>query len=332
MSRSEAVGERADRSLWRDGNFLTLWSGQALAQLGSQVAELAIPVLAVLLLGERGTGKTHLAEALHRLSGRSGAFVHANAAAITETLAEDVLFGHDAGAFAGATTDKPGWAEQAADGTLFLDEIGDLPASVQPKLLVLLDRGTYQRVGSAHTRRFTGRVVAATNRPIDRLGLRRDLYDRLSSVVLRVPPLREHAHDVPALAEALRRRELDRLQLPGGPSFSEAALVHLAARTYPESNVRGLASDVQHALVLALTEGARRVEPRHLPPVDGVQAPSEGGAAVVVRDHGEAMVDYERQLLEAALDAHDGNQTAARQALGLSHGAWYRAKRRAGLP
>jgi len=312
-----------------DGVEGVVGTGPQMEELLSRLVAFAPFPYPVLLLGERGTGKTHLAEALHRLSGRTGAFVHANAAAITETLAEDVLFGHDKGAFAGAETDKPGWAEQAADGTLFLDEIGDLPASVQPKLLVLLDRGTYQRVGSATTRRFTGRIVAATNRPVDRLGLRRDLYDRLSAVVLRVPPLRAHAHDVPALAEALRQRELDRLGLPGGPGFTEAALAHLAARPYTERNVRGLASDVQHALVLALTEGARRLEPRHLPAVEEVAV--DGPGPVVVRDHATAMSDYERQLLEAALEAHGGNQTAARKALGLSHGAWYRAKKRVGL-
>ena len=308
-------------------------TGPAMEALLDRLTAFAPFPYPVLLVGERGTGKTHLAEALHRRSGRTGALVHANAAAIPETLAEDVLFGHERGAFAGADRAKPGWAEQAAEGTLFLDEVGDLPAAVQPKLLVLLDRGHFQRLGGIAPRTFTGRVVAATNRPLDGLTLRPDLLDRLSAVVLRVPPLREHAHDIPALAESLRARELARLALPGGPRFAPETLEELASRRYPDRNVRGLASDVQHALVLTLTEGASTITPAHLPPRGGVFVADEpADTAVPVRDHSQALRDYERRLLEAALAQHDGHQTRARKALGLSHGAWYRAKRRVGLP
>jgi len=323
---SEAIALGADPAVPAvDG---AVGTGPAMEELLAKLQAFAPFPYSVLLLGERGTGKTHLAEALHRMSGRPGAFVHANASAITETLAEDVIFGHDKGAFAGADRGKKGWVEQAEGGTLFLDEIGDLPASVQPKLLVLLDRGTFQRVGGDETLTFTGRIVAATNRRIDETGLRRDLYDRLSTVTLQVPPLREHPQDIPDLAQSLWARELDRLGLAKGPPISNDALEILAGRRYPNRNIRGLANDLQHALVQAIHEGAQRIERHHLP--QPVAAPPLA-PSVSARDHATAMHDFERQLLESVLAAHGGNQTDARKALGLSHGAWYRAKRRVGL-
>ncbi len=148
-------------------------------------------------------------------------------------------------------------------------------------------------------------------------------------MTLRVPPLRDHAHDIPALAASLWARELERLGLPKGPPLSNDALETLGGRRYPNRNVRGLANDLQHALVRALHEGAQRIERHHLPQPVAVAADAP---TVSVRDHAAALQLHERQLLEAALAAHDGHQTGARKAIGLSHGAWYRAKRRVGLP
>jgi len=306
-------------------------TGPAMASLFDRLEAFAPFPYAVLLLGERGTGKTHLAEALHRLSGRDGAFVHVNAATLAEGTAESTLFGHEAGAFTGAGEVHLGWVEQASGGTLFLDEVGDLPDAVQAKLLVLLDRGTFRRVGGETERRFEGRIVAATNRPIDQGSMRRDLYDRLAQVVFRVPSLDKHPQDIPALAQALRTRELARLGLPGGPGWSEAALWQLGRRQYPGRNVRGLEADVRQALVAALHRGARQIEVADLPEAGVVGPPGTPTPSVPVAHHGQAMRDYERALLEAALAAHDGHQTKAREALGLSHGAWYRAKARVGL-
>jgi DNA-binding NtrC family response regulator len=186
-----------------EGDPLLLGVSDALAEVVLRMKRYAKTELPILVTGETGTGKELVAARVHALSGRRGALVPVNAAAIAETLAEATFFGHTKGAFSGAVRDQPGVFEQAAFGTLFLDEIGELSPILQAKLLRVLEGGDFSPVGSAERRVSTARVVAATNRDlkerVDAGAFRADLYARLCGAEITLPPLRERSIDVPWL-------------------------------------------------------------------------------------------------------------------------------------
>ncbi|MEQ1571037.1 MAG: sigma 54-interacting transcriptional regulator [Myxococcota bacterium] len=300
----------------------------AMRELAEQVRTFAALGYRILLLGERGTGKSLIARAVHQLSGTPGALVHADCPNLVSTLAESLLFGHERGAFANATHQHVGWVGRANGGTLFLDEIGDLPAEIQPKLLSLLEEGTFEPVGATRRQPFTGRVVAATNRDLEAADspFRRDLFDRLAQVVIRVPALRDRPGDVPLLARRLFDAEVERIRKlgPTPPSTLSPEALAVLAQAPLDGNVRALQSMVIRGIGRALVEPCDEVLPRHLDTRPPSGPATEAG-------YWEAVHGFERRVLEQALAAHDGNQTAARKSLGLSNGAWDRAKRRTGL-
>lgn len=202
----------------------------------------------VLILGENGTGKELVAEALHACSERSnGPLVAVNCAAIPEQLLESELFGHEKGSFTGAHEKRVGKFEQAAGGTLFLDEIGDMPILMQTKLLRVLQHGSYQRVGGKQVIQTDVRIISATNRnlraEIPRL-FREDLYHRLTGLVIRSPALREHVNDVPLLAAEFIRVRTDVVL-----SIHSGAVRELKSYSYP-GNVRELENIVERILYL----------------------------------------------------------------------------------
>jgi DNA-binding NtrC family response regulator len=294
------------------------------------VARVAPSETSVLLLGETGTGKEMVARLLHESSRRATApFVAVDCSGLTETLFESELFGHEKGAFTGATARKLGLVEAASGGTLFLDEVGDIPLAQQVKLLRLIESSSYRRVGGVTPLRADFRLVAATHRDLRRMVLegsfRSDLYYRISAYPIPVPTLRERRDDILLLAESLLARVR-----PGRPFvIDEAARRALVAYDYP-GNVRELRNIVERASLLADDE---RIELRHLPievvtpgaPV-GAVASSAGGEA-----SGRALRSAERDALALALARHDGSRRALAETLGISERTLYRKLQAYGL-
>ena len=267
----------------------------------------------VLLRGETGTGKELVASLIHAESARrEGPCVRFNCAAIPAELAEAELFGHAKGAFTGAVAARKGYFAQADGGTLVLDEVGELPLALQPKMLRALQEGEIQPVGAGRVERVDVRVVAATHRDLKAAvaegKFREDLYYRLAVVELTVPPLRDRREDIPLLLDHLRRRYAARFDLPD-VRFSDALVAALSSRPWP-GNLRELENAV--ARMLALSDGGTL----------GVEALSRLGddvpTATEPQGLREEVAAFERQLLQRALAACDGNQSEAARRLGVS--------------
>jgi two-component system response regulator AtoC len=286
--------------------------------------------LTVLIQGESGTGKEVLARAIHRLSARKdGPFVPVNCAAIPEGLLESELFGHERGAFTGAVRARPGRFELAKEGTLFLDEIGDMPMSMQAKILRILQEREFERVGGTRTITADVRVIAATHRDLEAAvaqgTFRQDLFYRLQGVGMVLPPLRERVDDLPLLATHLLERAAQRL------SRQPAVLSPEALRclwTYPwPGNVR----ELQHVLEGAMVLSDGVIRPEHLPPAvqRAAQArPAAETAPVLTGSLDEALEEWERRMILDALQQTQGVQARAAKILGVSERSlWYRIKK-----
>jgi len=299
----------------------------AIRDLLEQIARAGPSPARVLIRGEHGTGKELVARALHESSARRGMpFVAVNCAAIPEELFESELFGHERGAFTGATQSRRGRFEEAHGGTLLLDEVADLSARAQTKLLRVLQEDELTRVGGSRGIRVDVRVVAATNRDlaaaVEANAFREDLFFRLAVIPLTVPPLRERREDVALLVEhflAHLARETGRARR----SFSPAAMAALARYDFP-GNVRELRNLVERLVIMS--PGAR-IE------IDQVEAVLPAGAL----DEGEtaalsdAVRDFERQQIELALRAEGGHMTRAAARLGLERSHLYKKMRQLGM-
>ncbi|HWP35581.1 MAG TPA: sigma 54-interacting transcriptional regulator [Thermodesulfobacteriota bacterium] len=284
----------------------------------------------VLVTGETGTGKELVARALHALSARSaGPFVAVNCGALAAELVESELFGHERGAFTGAVGRRAGAFEAASGGTLFLDEVGELPLTLQPKLLRALESRTVTRLGSSTAVPVDVRVVAATHRDLEaevRAGrFREDLFFRLHVVPIEVPPLRERLEDLPLLAAHL----LERLGAGRGRSLAPAALARLAAHDWP-GNVRELRNVLERAALLA---DGDLIEADHLrfARVGPAAGSAEGGGATARRGPARRMEEVEREAIVAALEATGWNKRAAARALGIAKSTLHEKLRKWGL-
>jgi transcriptional regulator with GAF, ATPase, and Fis domain len=290
----------------------------------------------VLITGESGTGKEVVARAIHQHSTRSsGPFVAVNCGAIPADLLESELFGHVRGAFTGAIRDRVGRFELASHGTLFLDEIGDLPPSLQVKLLRVLQEHQYQRVGESTTRTTHGRIIAATNvdlRVALRQGrLREDLYYRLCVVPIEIPPLRRRREDIPPLSLNL----LSRITAQNGlvRRISPQAMRLLLDYSWP-GNVRELANVIEYAVTVA---GRETILPEDLPeeikrPVDDTE-PAEASASSAANSRSSeksteaSAEDMETARLRSVLDAHQWKRAEVARALGISRATLWRRMR-----
>ncbi len=292
----------------------------AMQALFDRIARVALSPAPVLVTGESGTGKELVAAAVHHASGRRE-MLAVNCGAIPDPLLESELFGHVKGSFTGATGDKRGLFQAADGGTLFLDEIAELPLSLQPKLLRVLETGEVRRVGEVQSRRYDVRIVAATNRDlaaeVEEGRFREDLYWRLRVLQLEVPPLRERATDVPLLIDAYRSRATGTPLV--GKSFSPAAVGLLADYHWP-GNVRQLLNTLESVLVFA---PGPEIGPADLP--EEIRRAS--GNREVIRsavERGLGLAELERDYIFEVLRRTGGNKTRAADLLGIPRRTLYR--------
>jgi DNA-binding NtrC family response regulator len=274
----------------------------------------------MLVLGESGTGKELIARAVHQYSGRSGAFVAVNCAAIPESILEAELFGHEKGAFTGATGKREGRFARASSGTLFLDEIGELSSTVQVKLLRVLQEGEYEPVGGT-TVRTDARIVAATNRDlrgeVEAGRFREDLFYRLNVIAVTAPPLRSRPEDIPLLVDHFlttycQKNQRRVLQIP------QAFMDRLMSHAWP-GNVRELENVIERCVVLCRGDSLRIED---LP--ESIGESSERPSAALSFPVGTALDEVERALIRQTLRHTNGDKSLAAQLLGISTRTIYR--------
>jgi two-component system, NtrC family, response regulator AtoC len=304
--------------------FGAIIAGDAGMQHALELARSVAPTDAtVLITGETGTGKELLARAIHHWSPRAEhALVAVSCAALAETLLESELFGHEKGAFTGATVQRRGRFELAHDGTLFLDEVGEMTPALQAKLLRVLQEGTFERVGGTKTVTVDARVVAATNRDLQRMvserTFREDLYYRLSVFPIALPPLRERPADILPLAAQMLEQASRRFgkRIVG---FTEEARTLLQEYLWP-GNIRELRNVIERAAILCREA---HITPVHL----HLSAASAGPPAAAPK----TLREVEREAILAALAEHDGNRRQAADQLGIGLRTLYSRLREYGI-
>ena len=331
--RREARSLREDLGLAGE----MIGASTAMDRVRELIARVAPTDARVLVTGESGTGKELVASAIHAQSPRRDRpFVRVNCAAIPRDLVESEMFGHEKGAFTGATDRRIGRFELAHTGTLFLDEVGDLGAEAQAKLLRAIEAKEIERVGGAKPIRVDVRIVAATNRDLTRAAaegsFREDLLFRLNVIPIEVPPLRERPDDLPALVahfSALHRSRAGRR----APRFTEGALALLARYRWP-GNVRELANIVELLAILHAGGDVDEQDLRAVLPVDGGVRRAEPLPDPTSLDSSlsDTLDEHERTLIVRALSAAGGNVAEASRRLKTDRANLYRRMRRLGIP
>jgi DNA-binding NtrC family response regulator len=329
LENALALSDLRRRAVTADagGGAALLGESRAMVELRQLIAKVGPTDARILVLGENGTGKELVATALHAASSRrSGPLVKLNCAAVPAELVESELFGHEKGAFTGASRTRRGRFEEASGGTLFLDEVGDMPMAMQAKLLRVLQEGELERVGGGRTIEVDVRVVAATNRDPGRLvaggSFREDLFYRLNVFTLTVPPLRERLEDVPLLATHFARATCQRAgrRLV---TFTERALDVLRQHDYP-GNVRELANRVERLVILTERDSIDADDVQRGTSASVPAKSLEGARYETGRTLRELLRDAERQILVAAIMRHGGNKSATARALDVDRSHFYK--------
>ena len=326
--------EGADRAL-PCGNEAVVVRDPAMAKLHALVERIASGPINVLLLGETGVGKDVIAEAIHRKSSRrEAALVRINCAALSETLLESELFGHERGAFTGAVSAKPGLIEVGNGGTVFLDEVGELSPTLQAKLLRVIEARELTRVGGLRPRPVDVRFIAATNRDLQasvaHRGFRADLFYRLNGTSILIPPLRERTNEIIPLAEMFLARTAAHMGLSTPPRLSPAGQDALLRHPWP-GNIRELRNVVERAALLC-SDGRIGAEDLALAPVPAPSSARSTGSSTTLpppasngashgdheqREPGPKGEEDERTRIIRALEACNGNQTRAAKLLSM---------------
>jgi DNA-binding NtrC family response regulator len=305
----------------------------AINKLVEQIGRAAKSSASVLVTGERGTGKELVARAIHTLSPRAkGPLEKLNCAALPSELIESELFGHEAGAFTGATKQRRGKFERASGGTLFLDEVGDMPLPMQAKLLRVLQEREIERVGGSETIKVDTRVVAATNRDLVKAceadAFRADLYDRLNVVPLHIPPLRARRDDIPRLARHFLEIASKANDRPG-IRLEDDAIQTLVSYSFP-GNVRELRNLMERLVILTPDDVIRAADVRTCLPGGGA-APKAAGLFRPGVPFRVLVEESERQIIQDALAHHGGQMAATARALDLERSHLNQKARALGL-
>jgi two-component system, NtrC family, response regulator AtoC len=304
---------------------------QAIRKRVDRASKLNVPIL---ILGPSGTGKGVLAQFIHNRSPwNSGPFVKVNCPAIPGTLLESELFGFQKGAFTGAHGDKPGRMEMAQAGTLFLDEIGELDASLQAKLLHVLQDGHFTRIGGHEEKRMNARVICATSRALQREiesgNFRSDLFYRINVITITLPPLRERREDIPYLAEYLLQVFIRRFKREA-PPLAEDVLHQLQQRDWP-GNIRELENCIARYVVLGSEEAFQAMQTDRKAPRYKYEV-TEEGKIPLKRLAQQATRKMERDVILKVLQANHWNRRKAAETLKISYRALLYKVRQAGLP
>ena len=322
-----------DRIQREDQNSSIIGQSRALWQVVQLADKVAPTDAAVLLLGESGTGKDLLARTIHNRSmRRDGPFFSVNCAALTENLLESELFGHERGAFTGATETKKGIFEVANNGTLFLDEISETGPSFQARLLRVVQDGQFLRVGGNRHLKTDVRLISSSNRDIQQAiddgSFRSDLFYRLSGIQIHVPPLRERREDIPLLACHFVEKYANEMRRPV-PTISPEALLLLTNYSWP-GNVRELRNTIERALILGQGDV---IEAEQLPKevTATALAEPEPELSFHIPQTGLRLTDLEKKLVEEALELAEGNQVQAARLLGISRDAFRNRLKKHGL-
>jgi DNA-binding NtrC family response regulator len=323
-SREKEKYQHVARILEADGDMpfnQILGNSDAIEKLKENIRIIAPTDASILILGENGTGKEMVARTIHRDSDRaSGVFMGVDMGAIPETLFESELFGHQKGSFTGAIQDKPGRFELAERGTLFLDEIGNLPLTMQTKLLTVLEQRTLRRIGAEKDIPIDIRLISATNQPVHHMvengSFRRDLLYRLNTIELLIPPLRERLDDIPLLAEHFLAEACRKYGKPG-LEISKKSMKQLQHYHWP-GNVRELQNTLARGVIMAEDKQVR---------FDQLGA----GPGAVSAQATLNIEENEKVLIQKALISNKGNVTRAAADLGIDRNALYRRMKKHGI-
>jgi DNA-binding NtrC family response regulator len=328
--------EQENRELrTRLGRHEIVWQSPVMERLMAQIKRVAASETRVCILGETGTGKELVARTLHESSPRhAGPFVTLNCAAVPAELIESELFGHEKGAFTGASARHTGKFEQAHGGTLFLDEIGDMPLTMQAKLLRVLEEGEVERVGGDKPVRVDARVIVATHRNLEDLvkqnAFRQDLFHRIYVFPLALPPLRERVDDIPELAQHFARQVSAQNGWKEKP-IEPAAIQELQRYVWP-GNVRELRNVVERLLLIAAGESVTVEDVRTaLPRTGDGHGGNSSGAASFSGTLAERVEKFERESLVSELAKHGYHMTNAARALGLERSHLYKKCQQLGI-
>jgi two-component system, NtrC family, nitrogen regulation response regulator NtrX len=309
------------------GTHEIVWTGEAMRRVMAQLERVAASMTRVCIYGETGTGKELAARTVHEKSGRaSGPFVTLNCAAIPAELIESELFGHEKGAFTGAGQRHLGKFEQAHRGTLFLDEIGDMPVSLQTRLLRVLEESEVERIGGDKPVPVDVRVIVATHRNLQEMieagTFRRDLYHRVVVFPITMPPLRERREDIPALVEHFARHVCAQNGWKAVP-FAAEAVEALCRYAWP-GNIRELRNTVERLLLLATDTVDEATVEMALPARSPASARGLEPMAAGAGGLAERVAEFERATLLGELERHGGHITNTAKALGLERSHFYK--------